>query len=162
MPGARPASKVNTPSAGGGGGLEGYAYVEVMACPGGCTNGGGQIKVDDLPAQTRRPGSQKEWLGLVDEAYFSMPESDGSADGEEGDVVMSDVHDGFNEHGHRINGISPGYIKNILEHWVHVTGVPLDKLVRTSYREVESDVGKAGAAESEKVVELAGKIGGGW
>lgn len=27
-----------------------YAYVEVMACPGGCTNGGGQIKVMDVPA----------------------------------------------------------------------------------------------------------------
>ncbi|KAL8818332.1 MAG: hypothetical protein Q9223_003003 [Gallowayella weberi] len=29
---------------GSGGGMNDYAYIEVMACPGGCTNGGGQIK----------------------------------------------------------------------------------------------------------------------
>ena len=85
-----------------------YAYVEVMACPGGCTNGGGQIKVSDVPAlraaagnsvppsapsvDTYQPGDiepavsshqstlaeQREWLSQVDEAYFSA-----SDDGEE-------------------------------------------------------------------------------
>ena len=53
---------------------------------GGCTNGGGQIKVEDvvdvLP-QTRgevvekvTPQGQKEWLRRVDEAYYSADDSD--------------------------------------------------------------------------------------
>ncbi|KAF8542728.1 iron hydrogenase [Trichophaea hybrida] len=41
-------------------------YVEVMACPGGCTNGGGQIKFDDEAVWRGlgidQPGSQKELL----------------------------------------------------------------------------------------------------
>ena len=28
----------------------GFAFVEVMACPGGCTNGGGQIRVGEQEA----------------------------------------------------------------------------------------------------------------
>ena len=61
-----------------------------------------------------------------------------------------------------MNGISPSYIKGILDHWASSTGIELQKLVTTSYRKVESDVGKDGGAENERVVELAGKIGGGW
>lgn len=37
-----------------GDGGTGYAYVEVMACPGGCTNGGGQVKVEDELVTTMR------------------------------------------------------------------------------------------------------------
>lgn len=149
MPGGKPvgsARKVGAKSTG----LE-YAYVEVMACPGGCTNGGGQIKVDDpiISGQTTgdiKPGpqEQKAWLAQVDEAYFS---------GEDEAVVDSseDV----------IDGISPSYIKDSLEHWATTAGLALERLVYTSYREVISDVGKK-IGETERVIQIASKEGGGW
>lgn len=142
------------------GGMD-LAYVEVMACPGGCTNGGGQIKVDDVPIKEGTAMSQKEWLGRVDEAYYSM--SDEESEDEEG-VVKMDVDGGPEGRpaDDLVNGISPSYIKGILEHWSVSTGIELQKLVMTSYRKVESDVGKVGGAENDRVVELAGKIGGGW
>jgi iron only hydrogenase large subunit-like protein len=42
-----------------------YDFVELLACPGGCTNGGGQIK----PTQNQ---NVKELLTLVNEAYNSQ------------------------------------------------------------------------------------------
>ena len=134
-----------------------YAYVEVMACPGGCTNGGGQIKVDDVPLKSETAMSQKEWLARIDEAYFSMSESED----EETDTAMT-IDNPSDPPGDLINGISSSYVKGILEHWSASTGIELEKLVTTSYRKVESDVGKVGGGENERVVELAGKIGGGW
>ena len=131
-----------------------YAYVEVMACPGGCTNGGGQIKVDDVPLKPETAMSQKEWLARIDEAYFSME------DESEDDTAMTDGN--HSDPDDLINGISPSYVKGILEHWSTSAGIDLQKLVTTSYRKVESDVGKVGGGENERVVELAGKIGGGW
>ncbi|KAI1074027.1 cytosolic Fe-S cluster assembly factor nar-1 [Whalleya microplaca] len=171
MPGARAVGR------GKSAGLE-YAYVEVMACPGGCTNGGGQIKVDDPVVLERqgwdsKPGplEQKQWLAQVDEAYFSAEESDteeaagqdsvengeertnGSSGGDSSGSSRSDV----------VGGISPSYIRDTLAHWSSITGIEVDRLVSTSYREVVSDVGKnKGASETERVVQLASKIGGGW
>ncbi|MCJ1284731.1 Cytosolic Fe-S cluster assembly factor nar1 [Xylographa opegraphella] len=140
-----------------------YAYVEVMACPGGCTNGGGQIKVEDVGAlQGVRSGQgQKEWLARVDEAYYSM-EDDGSAGEEaardaEGEAPVNSV-----DENDMVNGISISYVKGILAHWAALTGLDEKKLVYTSYRKVESDVGKEKGRETERVIELAGKIGGGW
>ena len=103
-----------------GEGVKEYAYVEVMACPGGCTNGGGQIKVsevDDLrafegiqqqqpndggdaPPPVTRPGpkEQKEWLAKVDEAYFSSSDTESETeqvDGD-GDQTMQDADAGTN------------------------------------------------------------------
>ena len=141
-----------------GGGMD-YTYVEVMACPGGCTNGGGQIKVDDVALKPETAMNQKEWLNRVDEAYYSMTESEG--EDEEGDSKMAD--DPLdNEAGDLVNRISPSYVKGILDHWASSTGIDLQKLVTTSYRKVESDIGRVGGAENEQVVELAGKLGGGW
>ena len=188
MPGGRGAVRPLAARRGTGAGSAGtdYAYVEVMACPGGCTNGGGQIKVDDLPLQAvnvaavdsgERMG-QKEWLQKVDEAYFSMSDSDSDdhhdedkrdGDGDR-DLEMDAIGgDGLIPTGlivgDEINGISPSRIKAVLQHWVASTGIPLEKLVLTSYRKVESDVGKVGGAanRSEQVVEsIAGKVGGGW
>lgn len=168
MPGVRPGLGMkarNVAASSGQSGLDGYAYVEVMACPGGCTNGGGQIKIDDLPSQSVKPATQKEWLAVVDEAYFSMSdESDHGSNDNDGDIEMSDCGDGPDEQarGDEVNGISPSHIKEILDHWQQVTQIPLDKLVTTSYRQVESDVGKIQGAENSRVVELAGRIGGGW
>jgi iron only hydrogenase large subunit-like protein len=133
-----------------------YQYVEVMACPGGCTNGGGQIKVDDPIVTERRgvdakpgPQEQKNWLAEVDEAYFSADESDVEP---VKDDSTSDL----------VGGISSSYIRDTLAHLSSITGVDLDRLAMTTYREVISDVGKDKTTDTERVVQLAGKIGGGW
>ena len=145
-----------------------YAYLEVMACPGGCTNGGGQIKVDDLPIKPETAMSQKEWLGRVDEAYYSMSESESEIESENDNNDAMKINDNDYEEAREvegndmINGIDTARVREVLEHWAQSTGIDLQKLVTTSYRKVESDVGKVGGAENERVVELAGKIGGGW
>jgi iron only hydrogenase large subunit-like protein len=153
MPGGKPVGSARKP--GGKPSGPDYAYVEVMACPGGCTNGGGQIKVDDPVITGReagevkaRPQEQKAWLAQVDEAYFSGEES------AEKDAVPGNRDD-------LVDGISPLYIKDTLAHWSSTTGIDLGRLVYTSYRAVVSDVGKD-VGETQKVIEIAGKIGGGW
>lgn len=152
MPGGKPFGSARRPG-GKSASLE-YGYVEVMACPGGCTNGGGQIKVDDPVVVERKnlvgkpgPQEQKDWLAEVDEAYFSGDEPGREDGGSSGDVV---------------GGISRSYINDTLAHWSDITGIGLDRLAFTSYREVISDVGKDKATDAERVVQLAGKIGGGW
>ncbi|KAI0545757.1 iron only hydrogenase large subunit domain-containing protein [Xylaria curta] len=159
MPGAR-AVGATRKAAGKSAGPE-YDYVEVMACPGGCTNGGGQIKVDDPLVIERKgagfqPGSQeqKEWLAEVDEAYFSAEESESEIG--EGTAKIGGVR------GDLIGDISPTYIRDTLAHWSRITGIDIDRLVTTSYREVISDVGKSKTNDTERVVQLASKIGGGW
>ncbi|OAA37324.1 iron hydrogenase [Beauveria brongniartii RCEF 3172] len=151
MPGGKPFGSARRPTGGKSATLE-YSYVEVMACPGGCTNGGGQIKVDDAVVMERKnlsgkpgPQEQREWLAEVDEAYFSgdeAPVQDGSAIG------------------HVVVGTSDSYINDTLAYWSDMTGIELRRLAFTTYREVISDVGKV--TEGERVVQLAGKIGGGW
>ncbi|KAI1488240.1 iron only hydrogenase large subunit domain-containing protein [Biscogniauxia mediterranea] len=141
-------------------GLE-YAYIEVMACPGGCTNGGGQIKVDD-PIVIKQmglgskpgPEEQKRWLAQVDEAYFSADDCEAEAHGssQQNKETREDT----------VGGISPSYIRDTLAHWASITNIDMDRLVSTSYREVVSDVGKSKTTDTERVVQLAGKIGGGW
>ncbi|KAL2199350.1 iron hydrogenase [Corynascus similis CBS 632.67] len=154
MPGGKPIGSARRPT-GRSAGLE-YAYVEVMACPGGCTNGGGQIKADDEVIIDRKgigekpgPDEQKAWLAEVDEAYFSGDEPDAAHDTGNGSSAEL------------VAGISPSHIRNTLAHWEDITGIQMDRLVYTSYREVVSDVGKP-ISDTERVVQLAGKIGGGW
>lgn len=157
MPGARPMGTARKP--GGKASGPDFAYVEVMACPGGCTNGGGQIKVDDAvisgrPSGEVKPGpkEQKQWLALVDEAYFSGEESESDADIDMGMDKRDDI----------VAGISPSYVKGALAHWSAMTGLDINSLVHTSYRAVVSDVGKNKVDHTKRVIELAGKIGGGW
>lgn len=144
-----------------------YSYVEVMACPGGCTNGGGQIRIEDAreitnPSENARaseasettlkpsPHEQRAWLTRVDEAYFSM-ESDSDIESENHRQPLSIADKGKQLH-------------EGLERWSQFMEIPLSKLVYTTYRKVESDVGKEQNAsnDTDRVVELAGKIGGGW
>ena len=155
--GARQVSNVNS------GGLD-YAYVEVMACPGGCTNGGGQIKVEDTDAETKSVLGQKEWLAKVDEAYFSMEEEEGGGEDAEAEPnaeqqQQQQHHPPFSD---QINGISPSHVRAVLAHWASLVGIPLTLLVRTEYRVVVSEVGKGRAGQTDRVAELAGRIGGGW
>ncbi|KAL9055323.1 MAG: hypothetical protein Q9162_003630 [Coniocarpon cinnabarinum] len=166
---------------GGTGGLSQYLYVEVMACPGGCTNGGGQVKVGDLPDNAlvegtaeeadkqrqendkRKPtvSEQRAWLAQVDEAYYSA-DSDGGHDDttydSDGDIDMMDS----NVNG-EIRGDTQDQPEQALRHWTTLTNVPLEGLLYTSYRAVESDVGKQSkASDVERVVGLASSVGGGW
>ncbi|KAK7757101.1 Cytosolic Fe-S cluster assembly factor nar1 [Diatrype stigma] len=174
--GARAVGAAKRPAGGraaAGSGME-YAYVEVMACPGGCTNGGGQIKVDDPVIIERRgagaeakpgPREQKQWLAQVDEAYFSADESAAGDDAEEHQSRLngdSDDDGDDNDDDDVVGGISPSYIHDTLAHWASITGIDIEKLTRTSFREVVSDVGKNKPSDTERVVQLAGKIGGGW
>lgn len=150
MPGGRPVGGARK-TGGKSSGPE-YSYVEVMACPGGCTNGGGQIKADD-PIMAGRsvdggdagPQDQKQLLAQVDEAYFS---------GEDSDTVVDDQTD-------LVDGISPTQTREVMMHWSKITGISLDLLAYTTYREVVSDVGKKVGA-TERVIEIASKSGGGW
>ncbi|RAR07092.1 LET1-like protein [Stemphylium lycopersici] len=150
-----------------GEGVKDYAYVEVMACPGGCTNGGGQVKVQEVeevrvyegiqeaneeaPAPKPGPKEQKEWLARVDEAYFSGTDSEDEKSEENGHAP-EDI----------VDGISRTSMKNIMAHWSHITGVNQQKLIYTSYIKVESDVGKKKQSDMERVAGLAVTAGGGW
>ena len=62
-----------------------YDYVEVMACPGGCVNGGGQMR----PPGTHAPeqsegvgwqGTSREWVALVEQSYWDGTDGATSAD----------------------------------------------------------------------------------
>lgn len=147
MPGGRVASTARRPASKSS--IAEYAYVEVMACPGGCTNGGGQIKPDDPIITARSPDDpkigaqeQRSWLAQVDEAYFSGEEAEHEA------IEVVDVE-------------APIGIDEMLSHWSLSTGIDVDRLVYTSFREVISNVGKS-VTDTERAIEIAGKIGGGW
>ena len=198
----KPGGLTNGPGAGSG--ASEYAYVEVMACPGGCTNGGGQVRVGEVE-QIRSgregvveeggvksgPNEQRAWLANVDEAYFSASSPEASAAEDESDEEMEGVNGNGNGHAHTnghthtngdvdameidpapdkepdvVDGISRSRVLDMLRHWSDITDVPQDKLVYTSYREVESDVGKEKkgkkVSDVERVAGLASSIGGGW
>ena len=62
-----------------------------------------------------------------------------------------------------VDGIDRRRVKALLEHWKGVTGIALEKLLTTTYRVVESDVGKEeGGGEVDRVSALAHAAGGGW
>ena len=170
-----------------------YAFVEVMACPGGCTNGGGQIKAGDVGVlQNGSSGvdnggeqivapAQKEWLAKVDEAYFSGSgsgsgsEADNDEDCEDAEMQCPDGEkratreeqgegegtEGTEEEEEIIDDISHTKTHALVAHWARLTGVPREKLLYTSYRKVDSDVGKS-TTDVERVAGLASTIGGGW
>ena len=124
------------------------AYVEVMACPGGCTNGGGQLKFDDealwaAVTAEHRPGNQRELLALVDEAYFSGSEGDGRQPRE--------AEDG--------GGIADS-VAEVVAAFVRLTGVSEDALLRTGYRRVANDLGHR--LDDSQVLEMVSRSGGGW
>lgn len=120
-----------------------YAYVEVMACPGGCTNGGGQVKFNDeiaLPLSSELQ-TQKEWVAKVDEAYYSAGEEE-----EKEEVRVRDER-----------------VEAFVNAWETKTGISREKLLFTGYRQVENDLGKTQEVDVvARAAELAMKAGGGW
>ncbi|KAF3918484.1 hypothetical protein ABW21_db0204577 [Orbilia brochopaga] len=158
-PGRTPASRAGTVVSGSE-----YCYAEVMACPGGCTNGGGQLKPDDpfiVEPVAREIADDaiggrleaKAWLARVDEAYYS-----------EDDELRVELQ--VNEAAiikHADSGSISTGADVFLKQWVVETGVSLEKLAYTTYRAVESDVGKpTGDMSTLQAAELAQKVGGGW
>ncbi|KAJ6258998.1 hypothetical protein Dda_5893 [Drechslerella dactyloides] len=154
--GRTPASRAGTSASGSE-----YCYTEVMACPGGCTNGGGQLKpgdsfiVEPVARETVDDAinggriEAKAWLAKVDEAYYS-------ADEEYREMEAAIINHLSLEPQTAGAGV-------FLKQWVAETGVPLEKLAYTTYRAVESDIGKpAGEMSQLQAVELAQKVGGGW
>lgn len=72
------------------GGGTGYAYVEVMACPGGCTNGGGQVKLgDELVTTMRVDGGGDEATPVHDGAQVKENGAEVGAGSGVGVVVTS-------------------------------------------------------------------------
>ncbi|KAK6539736.1 Cytosolic Fe-S cluster assembly factor nar1 [Orbilia ellipsospora] len=166
LPGAprKLASKgARTPiSRGGGSSSSGeYCYVEVMACPGGCTNGGGQLKPDDpfitdsvaqetAAAAVAVRSESKAWLAKVDEAYFSADEEPMQHE-ENAPKVINNLE---------YRNLA---VEDFLKGWATESGILLDTLVYTTYRAVESNVGKtSGEMSTLQAAELAQKVGGGW
>lgn len=49
-----------------------YHYIEVMACPSGCLNGGGQIKFDEDKSSAASQLLTKEYLQRVETVYKSL------------------------------------------------------------------------------------------
>jgi len=120
-----------------------------MACPGGCTNGGGQIKWDN-EALWKELGfgewaNQRELLATVDEAYFSSSED---AEAERGNLMAHD------------KPVSKELLQVAVSAWAHISGVSEDTLVKTTYRKVANDIG--GRLGEKEVLELASRTGGGW
>ena len=149
------------------------AYVEVMACPGGCTNGGGQMRLDDMETivpQARgeevdadkevvKGQSHKEWLRRVDEAYYSAESEDDDVDDDGDNLQMSQADESSDD----INGISTRRTHAFLDYWADSVDVPLRKLAYTTFREVISDVGKnKNMDDNQRIAAIAGMSGGGW
>lgn len=118
--------------------------------------------------------SQREWLKRVDSAYFSAsPDSDLAEQDE--DDTDDNVHDPYSNNftTNLESGSSQAHhiasIHDFLTYWSEYTSIPLEKLVYTSFRRVDSDVGQkknggsgSGTGNTERIAALAGSIGGGW
>lgn len=178
LPGGKTGAVRRPPGAKGPVETKDYAYVEVMACPGGCTNGGGQVKVTEVEEiraleqkhepeliqerEAVKPGpkEQKEWLAKVDEAYYSASDSEDAGSDRNG-ISTSHETNGHVAEGDVVNGIDRRHIKEVMAHWSSIAGVDMQHLLYTSFRKVESDVGKK-QSDMERVAGLAVTVGGGW
>lgn len=70
------------------------------------------------------------------------------------------LHDDIDED--VVDGIDRRRVRALFQHWSDETGVGLGKLLYTTFRAVESDVGKTKASDTERVAGLAVQVGGGW
>jgi iron only hydrogenase large subunit-like protein len=126
-------------------------YVEVMACPGGCTNGGGQLKYDDEKfwnsLAVLKPMTQRDLLTLVDEAYFS--------DGGEQKEIQKEGEDEWEWV--QKEAIE---IESVVNRWCEITNINRDSLVKTTYRKVANDLSRK--LGEQEVLEFASRTGGGW
>ncbi|KAJ7170540.1 iron hydrogenase [Mycena crocata] len=117
----------------------GYDYVEVMACPGGCVNGGGQLKPTETPLDAEgyarnwedtgviqnAKWGDKEWTKKVEELYWSMEPIR-----HEADRLLGRVLDALCPTDEGLGDVD-----------VHAENEACrNRLFRTNYRAVESDI----------------------
>eukprot|EP00955_Chlamydomonas_euryale_P048874 354108-Chlamydomonas_euryale.AAC.2 len=132
-----------------------YDYVEVMACPSGCLNGGGQIKPspDETAAQL---------LARVEEAYAGEGQTCGGGGGGGGacgrercnGAAVVCAHE---EHGSgaaaacaRKQGCAPPIVRVVYEHVLHGAqpgSAAAAALLHTRYRKREKSVGLVAASD---------------
>ncbi|KAJ7096306.1 iron hydrogenase [Mycena epipterygia] len=117
----------------------GYDYVEVMACPGGCVNGGGQLKPlttsldsegyardwEETGVMQNAKWGDKEWTRRVEESYWS-----GEQRRDDGDRLLAWVVDDLCPTDEGLGDVD-----------VHAENEACARrLFRTNYRAVESDI----------------------
>lgn len=117
----------------------GYDYVEVMACPGGCVNGGGQLKPltpsldaegytrdwEETGVMQNAKWGDKEWTKRVEESYWSVEERR-----DEPDRLLGWVLDDLCPTDEGLGDVD-----------VHAENEACRKrLFRTNYRAVENDI----------------------
>ncbi|MBW0494440.1 hypothetical protein O181_034155 [Austropuccinia psidii MF-1] len=105
----------------------GYDYVEVMACPSGCVNGGGQISAPKSMT-LESSYSAKEWVGEVEKKYFGLAQA-----AEKDQLGMCLEIDRFEEE-------EVSFIQEWLKRWgLDKDGEMKRKLFQTSYQAVEAE-----------------------
>lgn len=129
-----------------------YDYVEVMACPGGCVNGGGQIKprveagTVTADAESDMQGvkwGNKEWTKKVEEAYWhDLPTPPASPSEELGPALRRETADQL---AWRILVDLSKPSEALGGSWTSVMDEEAEKnrrmMFRTQYKAVESDIG---------------------
>ncbi|KAF9029007.1 iron hydrogenase [Hymenopellis radicata] len=127
-----------------------YDYVEVMACPGGCVNGGGQLKAPpdvtmdkDVEGHTRDWGDagvemqgarwgNKEWTRKVEEAYWeNSPVPTGATNGDTRWALVETT---------RGNAKSDRAIESLVVEVMNSLAGDSTNHLRTQYRAVEDEV----------------------
>jgi hypothetical protein len=99
---------------------------------------------------------QKEWLAEVEGKYWT---EGGAVQGI--DAANRGPEEVMDDSGDVVDGISRKSVLAVLDHWADITGVNGRTLLCTSYRKVESDVGRK-VSDVDRVVGLASSLGGGW
>ena len=116
----------------------GYDYVEVMACPGGCVNGGGQLKpsvdaegypcLEDEPSTLAVRWANKEWTKKVEERYWGDERRSGQT--ERAEILMETIVGELCPTDEGVGDVHVCEEKDLCR----------NRLFRTQYRAVESDV----------------------
>ncbi|CAH7687314.1 iron hydrogenase [Phakopsora pachyrhizi] len=124
----------------------GFDYVEVMACPSGCVNGGGQIPVpqsqpivsesnessDNLMIRAAFPA--REWIKKVEERYSSTRGRRVARDGDEESSIISYCERDVEQEKEELE------IEDFLQCWNLKTPGRRNRLFRTEYRAIEDEV----------------------
>ncbi|KAJ3971776.1 iron hydrogenase [Lentinula raphanica] len=137
----------------------GYDYIEVMACPGGCVNGGGQVKPpDDFGAMNDAEGylrdwgesgvsledgsrpaaskwGNKEWTKQVENVYWSANENHRMTNSGEKEDAGYD-----SEIRNEIVLMADRLLIDITDELCQKMGTAQQDFFRTNYRAVESEV----------------------
>ncbi|POV99160.1 hypothetical protein PSTT_13973, partial [Puccinia striiformis] len=109
-----------------------YDFVEVMACPSGCLNGGGQIPIDSKLINM----SNKQWISQLERIYSKYP-----FDKDNSTTLISDQ-------GNALDLIRNSSVSNqqiFIQNWLDSFGLSSDdhttrdRLFLTSYRNVEPE-----------------------